>query len=83
MHKINEESTSDNVDIHFTHFLRKTVTCTFLYQLVTEKEIVVYQVIKYLNAENNRGSDGISSKLIKEMTLLHNNIILLMNYQCY
>ena len=62
MHKINK-STSDNSNIHFTHFLRNPATSTFSFQLVTENEI--YEVIKCLNSKNSCGSDGISSKLIK------------------
>ena len=63
MHKVNKESTSDNLDTHFTHFLRNPATSTFLFQLVTGNEI--YEVIKCLKSKNSCGSDGISSKLIK------------------
>ena len=66
MHKINKESTSDNLNTHFTHFFRNPATSTFSFKLVTENEI--YDVIKCPNSKNSFGSDEISSKLIKYIT---------------
>ena len=63
MHKINTESTSDNLNTNFTHFLRNPATFTFLFHSVTENEI--YEGFKCLESKNSCGSDGISSKLIK------------------
>ena len=60
---INNESTSDNLNTHFTHSLQNPATSTFSFQLVTENEI--YEVIKCLKSKNSCGSNGISSKLIK------------------
>ena len=49
MHKINKESTSENLNTHFTHFLRNPATSTFSFQLVTENRI--YEVIKCLKSK--------------------------------
>ena len=63
MHKNSKDSTSDNLNTHFNHFLRNPATSTFSFQLVTENDI--NEGIKCLNSKNSCGSDGISSRLIK------------------